>query len=53
MFFVFCFFLTVVLNKDENDPNNTSCPTDYTLAPPPCRKPCAMNIYLEQIFEYI
>ena len=39
--------------QDQNDPNNTSYLTGYTLAPPPCRKPCAMTIYLEQTFEYI
>ena len=44
--FCFCFLLTVVLNKDENGPNSpTSCPTDYILTLPPCRKPCAMIIW--------
>ena len=45
-FLFFSFLFTVVLNKDKNGPNNpTSCPTDYTLTPPPCRKPCAMTIW--------
>ena len=47
--FVFCFFsFTVVLNKDENEPNNTSCPTDTLLRP---RRKTLCHDHLQQILN--
>ena len=47
--FVFCFFsFTVVLNKDENEPNNTSCPTDTLLHP---RRKTSCHDHLQQILN--
>ena len=47
--FCFCFFsFTVVLNKDNNEPNNTSCPTDTLLRP---RWKTLCHDHLEQILN--
>ena len=47
--FVFVFFsFTVVLNKDENEPNNTSCPTDTLLRP---RRKTLCHGHLQQILN--
>ena len=48
--FVFCFLFsfTVVLNKDENEPNNTSCPTDTLLRP---RRKTLCRDHLQQILN--
>ena len=45
--FIFIFF-TVVLNKDENEPNNTSCPTDTLLRP---RRKTLCHDHLQQILN--
>ena len=47
LFFVF-FSFTVVLNKDENEPNNTSCPTDTLLRP---RRKTLCHDHLQQILN--
>ena len=46
--FVFLFSFTVVLNKDENEPNNTSCPTDTLLRP---RRKTLCHDHLQQILN--
>ena len=47
--FLFLFFsFTVVLNKDENEPNNTSCPTDTLLRP---RRKTLCHDHLQQILN--
>ena len=46
--FVFLFSFTVVLNKDENEPNNTSCPTDTLLRP---RRKTLCHYHLQQILN--
>ena len=49
LFLFFCFFsFTVVLNKDENEPNNTSCPTDTLLRP---RRKTLCHDHLQQILN--
>ena len=51
LFFVFCFFLTVVCEQGlKGYPPHTTLittghPTNYILAPPPCRKSWAMTIW--------
>ena len=47
-FFFFFFSFTVVLNKDENEPNNTSCPTDTLLRP---RRKTLCHDHLQQILN--
>ena len=47
LFSVF-FSFTVVLNKDENEPNNTSCPTDTLLRP---RRKTVCHNHLQQILN--
>ena len=46
--FLFVFF-TVVSNKDQNEPNNTSCPTDHTFLRP--RRKTLCHDHLEQILN--
>ena len=54
LFVLFCFVFvlffpfTVVLNKDENEPNNTSCPTDTLIRP---RRKTLCHDHLEQILN--
>ena len=53
MFFVlfFCLFVffTVVSYKDQNEPNNTSCPTDHTFLRP--RRKTLCHDHLELILN--
>ena len=47
----FCFFSRSLLNKESNEPNNTSCPTDDTLLRP--RRKTLCHDYREQNVQYI
>ena len=48
LFLFFLFSFTVVLNKDKNEPNNTSCPTDTLLRP---RRKTLCHDHLQQILN--
>ena len=49
--FVFVFFSRSFLNKESNEPNSTSCPTDHTLLRP--RRKTLCHDYREQNVQYI